>query len=200
MHDGLRLEREGGSTIEYLEFGTHRHAYVFDENEPLRKVGTDLKGQPVMESRLSVQEPCARCAAENDAFMGLQIGGSFSFEELMYKLPSYRAYHTRWPFDAREKVLSSELVFEEKDGAVYVEKPGDRSTLDELMDTEAVDELLIELTPDEKQVILLTGEGYKPREIAVIRHERTSASVRQLKYAALRKLGAPINTKMRRVK
>jgi len=126
--------------------------------------------------------------------------GEFAVEERMHKLDSYRAYNQKWPFDAKKMVLSAEVVFEEKDNEVYIDGYNPRSTMEEIMDAEAVDTLLADLSEDERMVIELTAGGYKPREIAIVRGELTSARTRQEKYSALRKLGAPINTNMRRVK
>lgn len=199
MHDERKLGREGGPKIEYLQYGNHKHAFVHDESQPLRKIGVDENGEPVLSRRRSVQQSCDTCARENVAFRELASNGWFQLEEKMRRLTSYRAYNQKWTFDARKMVLSAEVVFEDKDGEVYVERPDARGPLESILDTEAAEELLAGLTEDEKQVIKLTAEDYKPREIAAKRGEKNSDRVRQLKYAALRKLGAPVNKNMRRV-
>lgn len=147
------------------------------------------------------QVSCGTCERENEAFDKLvKANGAHYVEDRMHRLPSYRAYAQKWPFDLRKKVLSAEDVFVENESPVYVEGYYSRSTLEAIMDQEAVDELLADLTDEEKQAIVMTVEGYKPREIAEHKGDKNSARVRQDKYAANRKLGAPINEKMRRVK
>ena len=142
-----------------------------------------------------------RCEKDNEFFIGLvKKRGAFYVEGRMNKLESYRAYAQRWPFDLREMILSSEVVFEDHDGVVYVEGANGPTMLEEIVDREAAEALLRELTEEERHVIRLTADGYKPRDIAEKKQDKNSDRVRQDKYSALRKLGAPINRRMRRVK
>lgn len=171
MHQERKLGSEGVSTIEY---GNHYHN--------------------------SEQGMCQVCERENRIFERMAKNGSQILEERMHRVPSYKAYNQKWPFDARKKVLSSEVVFEDTDGVIYVEGMNTGTFIDLIESDEAVEELLAELTAEERDVITKTVEGYKPREIADLYGEHNSSRVRQDKYSAMRKLGAPLNQNMRRNK
>lgn len=146
----------------------------------------------------SIQKPCAYCEAMNDAFMDLvRVRGAHAVEEKMSKQLQYKKYAQRWPYDMRKNILSSEVVFDGKD--VWVEGDESRTELERIMDEEAADELIRVLTDDEKFVVTKISEGYMPKDIAVLREETSSDRVRQIKYSALRKLGVPIQSQMRRV-
>lgn len=205
MNNGSNAAREGLAElldrVEYLDYGHHKHAYILDDTKQAVFIGT-VEGDKVFASRLGVESACGICGAENDAFLELQrMMGSEPLEERMHSLISYRAYNQRWPFDAREKVLSVEAVFEERaDGNSSEPADSTKSVLERLMDEEATDTILSVLTDEQRLVIERTVQGYKPREIAELKGDKSSDRVRQDKYSAMRALGAPINSKMRRGK
>lgn len=145
------------------------------------------------------QGECQVCERENEAFRRLlKVDGTLRIVEKMRSLKSYQSYNQHWPFDERKKVLSMEAILEESENEnKYVGEVQQDSTT-RVMDEQAVDELLAELTPRQAHVIRLTVENFKPRDIAAEWGEVNSNRVRQDKYAALRILGAPVNTRMRR--
>jgi DNA-binding CsgD family transcriptional regulator len=156
------------------------------------------------------QKRCEICEEENEAWDALmsqfvhEIGNEKKFfayeaESWLRKQPAVKAHNQRMPYDQWAEVASLEDNYIEDGVSVF--NPVELTDVEQAYaDREATEELLAPLSATQRDIMEKTAAGYGPKEIAVMKGHKNSATVRIGKYKAKRALGVPINEKMRRQK
>lgn len=121
--------------------------------------------RPVPSSRSQEQE--------NQIFESLlDKYGAYGLEAKIQKLDTSRKFYRRYPYDAWSKRADMDAI-----DIVHTSNP-----LKEIIAEEARNELLGVLTNRERWVATRSEEGYKPRDMAEMRHSATSNADRWIKH------------------
>lgn len=125
---------------------------------------------------------CSVAERTRESFMRLLNRlGDTELERKMRKRELYRNYYRRYPYDGKKPVIDIEEL------APYL--AGEAPSMQETMVMrQTTDEYLSRLTDLQRDVVEMTDEGYKPREIAEQQGRDNSGSIRWHKNAAKKKL------------
>lgn len=119
--------------------------------------------------------------------------GSFELARKIAKLPSYRAYAQKYPYDGSERPVSLDMeVVGDYSGIALVDLLPSNAAHQEpaQIDSEFIAAFKRILSPRQLQVTELLEQGYKPKEIYKMLGYKNTGGVRYLKWAIRRKYEA----------
>lgn len=108
----------------------------------------------------------------------LKYYGAEKLEYMIQRREPARLYYRAYPYDGWSSRVGMEYI--------DIVHPG--NPLSDLIDKEAREEVLSQLTEHEREIVLLSETGLYPREIAAMRGKKTSNAVRFSKFSARQKV------------